>query len=156
MSTTHFVKSLSDLSIFSRAVPAAPGQLEWVLKILPFKEGKSETEIVIEILSSHFTGILIKYDDVNNGYNITIDNLSASLSGARSYHEVTSKEVSLNFDADVNKHARFVVVDDLSMLLECIFEGPTINDYVIVLNIETTSTPNEYFFRVWCHELNAL
>ena len=156
MSTTHFVKFLSDLSIFSRAVPSAPASIEWVLKIVNLKEGTSKGEVIFEVLSSRLTSVGIKYDSVKDGYNVTIDTPTTSLPGARSYHELTSKDVSFDFAESVNKHARFIVVDDLTMMLECIFEGPTINDHVIVLNIESTGIPSEYLFRIWCYELNLL
>ncbi|MGH1433637.1 MAG: hypothetical protein ACRBG0_04165 [Lewinella sp.] len=156
MSTTHFVKLLSDLSIFSRAVPSAPEPIEWVLKMVTLKNGTSKSEVVFEILSNRLTAVNVKYDSVNDGYNVTIDTPSSSLPGARSYHEFTSKDVSISFAENANKHARFIVVDDLSIMLECILEGPTINDHVIVLNIESTSVPDEYFYSIWCYELNLL
>jgi hypothetical protein len=152
MSNTHFVNSFNDLSIFSRTASANAAKIEWVLKLIVVNEITQKAEVVFETISGSFMSIKVKHDAVNDGYHVKLDRLAAGLAEARSFHEIRSGELSYRFAEDINKHARFIVVDDLSMLLTCVFEGKTINDYMILLNIQDGATPSEFLHQIWHEE----
>lgn len=157
MSTTHFVNSPNDITVFVRLIPNGKGEKEWVLKLVSIDLNTLQVVVIERVLSDVFTDLKVVHDATNNGYLVTIADRTSEPTGNGHYTKLTSgSEDIYDFtdytDASSGGKKCRMIIEDVTMSVN---STGGITDTYVTIKIVSGGMANPYTHHLWHNVSNA-
>ncbi len=154
MSTTLFVNSIADLSIFSRQKAGGnPSEKEWVLESPTYSAAKQQWGVEEFILSDNYTSLVSDGRNSGGKLVLTVDTLPSPPGGTRRDNSTNSQSNPYQFGGGPSPQ-EYIFIEDITMGFKWSDPLPSnvynlgANQMMVVFNVEETG-PDQYEHNVW-------
>ena len=154
MSTTLYVNSISDLSIYARQkAGGGPLDKEWILESPTYDAATQQWSTAEFILSDHYTSLESDGRNGNGHLQIIVETLQAEPTSNPSTETTNSQNSPYQFGGGPGPQ-KYIVIEDITMGYKWPDPLPSnvynlgANQMMMIINIEETGS-DQYQHRVW-------